>query len=85
LVTSAKARDSVAADREKRAMSRASLLTIGISITVAAAAIIAFLVFFAEQLYGRMLLAAVICFQLSFIWTCAELLDTPDEIIPRDD
>jgi hypothetical protein len=58
-------------------MSRAAVLTLGVSITLAAAALVIFLVFFAAQLYPGILLATVIFFQLSFIWTCAEFMDAP--------
>ena len=66
-------------------MNRAALLTFGTFITLASAAIVVFLIFFAEQLHARLLLAMVIFFQVSFIWTCAEFIDRPDEILPRDE
>ena len=66
-------------------MSRAALLTLGVAITLATSALIIFLVFFAAQLHPGILLAIVIFFQLSFIWTCAEFMDAPDEIVPSED
>ena len=68
-----------------KAMSRTIVLTIGISITAGFAAVIAFLVFFAEQLYSVALLSMVILFQLSFIWSVAELIDSLDETRARND
>jgi len=66
-------------------MSRAATIAIGIIITLAAAGLIAFLFEYAAELYPKLILVSVILFQLSFIWTCAEIIDTPDEILPRND
>lgn len=58
---------------------------IGIILTLMTAGLLVFLVFFAEQFYPVLVLANVIAFQLSFIWTCAEILDGPDEEELPDD
>ena len=68
-----------------KAMSRPIVLAIGISLTAGFAAVIAFLLFFAEQLYSVALLSMVILFQLSFIWSVAELIDSLDETRARND
>jgi hypothetical protein len=68
-----------------RPISRRELLALGVTITLAAAGLIIFLVFFAAQLYPGILLATIIFFQLSFIWTCAEFMDAPDELLPSED
>jgi hypothetical protein len=56
----------------------------GIILTLITAATLAFLVFVEKQLFSILVLASVIAFQLSFIWTCAELLDGPDEELSKD-
>jgi len=66
-------------------MSRAATLAIGASVVVVLAAFIGFLIFLADELHPQILLLAVIFFQLSFLWTCAEFIDTPDEIVAGDD
>jgi hypothetical protein len=48
---------------------------VGILLTVTTATIVIFLIFVAGFMYLKLTLASVIAFQLSFIWTCAELLD----------
>ena len=58
---------------------------IGIILTVTTAATLIFLVFEARQFYSALVLANVLAFQLSFIWTCAELLDGPDEELSKDE
>jgi hypothetical protein len=72
-----------------RAMIRPVYLTksvrIGIILTLTTAGMLIFLVFFAKQFYSRLVLANVIAFQLSFIWTCAELLDGPGDDLADDE
>jgi hypothetical protein len=65
-------------------MSRAALLTLGVAITLAAAALVAFLVFSLPNSF-RIIVGGGDFFQVSFIWTCAEFTDASDEILPRDD
>jgi hypothetical protein len=57
---------------------------VGIALTIAAAVIVTFLVFFADRLYPTLVTISVIAFQLCFIWTCAEVLDGPDEVNQAD-
>jgi hypothetical protein len=59
-------------------MTRAKALTIGISLVLTTAGVLTYLTFFASEFHGGLFLAFVIAFQLSFIWTCAEILDRPD-------
>jgi hypothetical protein len=59
-------------------MRRSTSLAVGIILTVAFAVLAALLVFVAEHLHPWLLLLAVILFQLSFMWTCAEHIDGPD-------
>jgi hypothetical protein len=59
-------------------MTRAKALTIGISLALTTAGILVYLIFFADEFHSRLFLTFVIVFQLSFIWTCAEILDRPD-------
>jgi len=58
---------------------------VGIILTLITTCTLVFLVFFAKQFYGALVLANVIAFQLSFIWTCAELLDGPADDLPTDE
>jgi hypothetical protein len=48
---------------------------IGIIMSVITAAMLIFLVFIAKQFFSILVLANILAFQLSFIWTCAEFLD----------
>jgi hypothetical protein len=57
----------------------------GIILTLITGATLAFLVFVEKQFFSILMLASVITFQLSFIWTCAELLDGPDEELSKDE
>jgi hypothetical protein len=52
---------------------------VGIIPTVITAGLLIFLVLFAQHFYLKLVMANIIAFQLNFIWTCAELLDGPDE------
>lgn len=54
----------------------------GIILTVITGSTLVFLVFFAKHFYSVLVLANVIALQLSFIWTCAELLDGPRGDMP---
>ena len=58
---------------------------IGIILTLITSGTLIFLVFFAERFYSALVLTNVLAFQLSFIWTCAELLDGPDEELSKDE
>jgi uncharacterized membrane protein len=61
-------------------------IAVGIILTLITAAILVLLVFFTHEFYSRLVLTNIIAFQLSFIWTCAELLDgSGDEEIPDDE
>ena len=68
-------------------MTRAAI--IGSILTVATAGGLAFLVIFVDEFYSTVALFTFIAFQLSFIWTCAELLDSAgddssDNVDPPD-
>ena len=52
---------------------------VGLIVTAITAGLLIFLVLFAQHFYLKLVMANIIAFQLSFIWTCAELLDGPDE------
>jgi hypothetical protein len=52
---------------------------IGGSLTFATAGAFAFLAFFTREFYSTLALIALVAFQLCFIWTCAELLDSTTE------
>jgi hypothetical protein len=52
---------------------------IGIILTLITAGVLVFLIFVAKQLYSILVMISVIAFQLSFIWTCAEILDGPGD------
>jgi hypothetical protein len=58
---------------------------IGIILTLITGATLVFLVFSARHFHSILVLANVLAFQLSFIWTCAELLDGPDEELSKDE
>jgi hypothetical protein len=58
---------------------------IGIILTLITGATLAFLVFVEKHFFSILMLASVIAFQLCFIWTCAELLDGPDEELSKDE
>lgn len=60
-------------------MRRTKAIIIGMCLTVAFACLAAHLVFVCKQLHSTLLLIIVILFQLSFMWTCAELIDRPDD------
>ena len=60
-------------------------MRIGIVLTLATAGSLVFLVFFAKQFHSELVLANVIAFQLSFMWTCAEILDGPGDDLPSDE
>ncbi len=60
-------------------MRRTKALAVGACLTVAFACLAAHLVFFSKQLHPMLLLIIVILFQLSFMWTCAEFIDRPDD------
>ncbi len=57
-------------------------VAVGTALTLMTASMLIFLIFFAREFHSGLVLANVIAFQLSFIWTCAELLDgaTSDEL-----
>jgi len=63
---------------------------IGIIITTVAAGVLIFLIMFAQHFYLPLVVGSIIAFQLSFIWTCAELIDgvkeqpTQDEPMGKD-
>jgi hypothetical protein len=63
--------------RPKVAPNRATI--IGGCLTFVAAVALAFLVFFASEFHSTLALIALVAFQLCFIWTCAELLDSTTE------
>jgi hypothetical protein len=52
---------------------------IGIGLTLLSAGALIFVVFVAREFSSTPFFASLILFQLSFIWTCAEILDGPDE------
>jgi len=58
---------------------------LGIILTLITSGTLIFLVFFAKHFYSALVLTNVLAFQLSFIWTCAELLDGPDEESSNDE
>jgi hypothetical protein len=58
---------------------------IGIALTLLSAGALIFFVFVTREFYTAPFFASIIVFQLSFIWTCAEILDGPDESHPSND
>jgi hypothetical protein len=70
-------------------MTRPTLITktvgVGMILTLMAAATLVFLVFFAKQFHLVLVMVNVIAFQLSFIWTCAEILDGAGDDARDDD
>jgi len=52
---------------------------VGIALTVLSAGALIILLFVTREFYSTAFFASIIVFQLSFIWTCAEILDGPDE------
>jgi hypothetical protein len=58
---------------------------VGIVFTLITTATLVYLVFYAEKFHFALTMGAIIAFQLSFIWTCAELIDGPDEELPPED
>jgi hypothetical protein len=52
---------------------------VGIAFTVLSAGALIILLFVTREFYSTAFFASIIVFQLSFIWTCAEILDGPDE------
>lgn len=58
---------------------------VGIVFTLITTATLVYLVFYAEKFHFALTMGAIIAFQLSFIWTCAELIDGPDEELPAED
>jgi hypothetical protein len=58
---------------------------VGIVFTLITTATLVYLVFFAQKFHFALTMGAIIAFQLSFIWTCAELIDGPDEELPPED
>ena len=58
---------------------------VGIVITSMATATLVYLVFFAAKFHFALTMGAIVAFQLSFIWTCAELIDGPDDELPPGD
>ena len=52
---------------------------IGIVLTLLSAAALVYLLFVTRVFYSVPFFASIIVFQLSFIWTCAEILDGRDE------
>jgi hypothetical protein len=58
---------------------------VGATLTLLTAATLIFLVLFTRQLYSKLVLINVIAFQLSFIWTCAELLDLANDNWTEED
>lgn len=57
---------------------------IGMILTLITAVAVALLVFVAKLSHLRLLLVGIIAFQLSFMWTCAELLDGPSDDVLDD-
>ena len=58
---------------------------VGIVLTMITTSTLVYLVFFAAKFHFGLTMGAIVAFQLSFIWTCAELIDGPDEELPPDD
>ena len=58
---------------------------VGIVVTLITTATLVYLVFFAEKFHFALTMGAIVAFQLSFIWTCAELIDGPDDELPPGD
>jgi hypothetical protein len=58
---------------------------VGLVLTAMTTATLVYLVFFAAKFHFALTMGAIVAFQLSFIWTCAELIDGPDEELPPDD
>jgi hypothetical protein len=58
---------------------------VGIVFTLITTAALVYLVFFAAKFHFALTMGAIVAFQLSFIWTCAELIDGPDEELPAED
>ena len=52
---------------------------IGIALTLLSAGALIFVVFLTREFSSTLFFASMIAFQLSFIWTCAEILDGPDD------
>jgi hypothetical protein len=52
---------------------------IGTVLTLLSAVALVFFLFVTREFYSTPFFASIIIFQLSFIWTCAEILDGPDE------
>lgn len=52
---------------------------IGAALTLLSAGVLVFVVFAAHEFSSAPFFVSLIVFQLSFIWTCAEILDGPDE------
>jgi hypothetical protein len=57
---------------------------IGTILTLITSAAVAILIFVAGLSHLKLLLGGIIAFQLSFMWTCAELLDGPWNDVPDD-
>jgi hypothetical protein len=60
-------------------------VAIGIVLTAITTALVVYFVFFAARLHITLMIISIISFQLCFIWTCAEILDGPDEEIAEED
>ncbi len=58
---------------------------IGIALTLISVVALIFFVFITREFYTAPFFVSIIVFQLSFIWTCAEILDGPDESGQRND
>ncbi len=59
---------------------------VGLVLTLITTGTLVYLVFFTAKFHFALTMGAIVAFQLSFIWTCAELIDGPDdELLPEDD
>lgn len=58
---------------------------VGIVVTLITTATLVYLVFFTAKFHFALTMGAIVAFQLSFIWTCAELIDGPDEELSSDE
>lgn len=58
---------------------------VGIVVTLITTATLVYLVFFTAKFHFALTMGAIVAFQLSFIWTCAELIDGPDEELSSEE
>jgi hypothetical protein len=69
----------------QRPVYRTKSVVIGVILTVITATVLVVLVVIAKDFHLWLVIGSIIAFQLSFIWTCAELLDGPDEELRREE